>query len=410
MLAPTILCATALAMATTGCGSSPQDRAASTAVPLEPASLFLSPGGSDNPGCKRASPCRTLARAYRLARPGEVVELAAGRYGEQSIQPRRKSGRGGHVVFRPAAGARAEVERLTIDAGVQGIELQGLHFPDGWEVGPADDGPPAGDIVFRRTTGTTFSIMNAKAVSIVGGSYGPSVDDHPQVKVYNPENTYLPTDILISGVRFHDFTRSADDVHTECLQVYAGLRVTIDNNRFSNCDGTGAVQLTTLGATSLRQVLVENNWFDDSGDAHFAVQASLNVEDLVFRYNSALKPLIFTECTEERCGPARLVGNVMPWNPSTCADGVIYAHNVFKDGRCGSTDKQVELLRFVDAQGFDLHLARSSPANCTGDPESFPRRDIDGQPRDRRYRPDAGADQVQRGTGDGVPARCRGLG
>src|SRR5688500_5768868 len=44
--------------------------------------LFLSPKGSDSGKCTRAAPCRSLQRAYRVARPGQIVELAGGAYGD----------------------------------------------------------------------------------------------------------------------------------------------------------------------------------------------------------------------------------------------------------------------------------------------------------------------------------------
>jgi hypothetical protein len=403
LLALTVVGSAALALGADGYLSSSAGR---PAAKRKPASVFLSPAGSDQAGCTRKAPCRSLGRAYRRARPGQIVELAAGDYPEQSIDPaagRPPAGR--TVIFRPARGQRANVGRLSIEAGVRGIELRDLHFPDGWEVGPADDGDPAADIVFRRTSGTVFNIMNGRRVRVLGGSYGPSVDTPAQIKVYNPDSANGPEDVVVSGVRFHDFTRSADDVHTECLQIYAGLRVTIRGNRFSNCDGTGSLALTTVGQSRLRDVLVENNWFDDRGDAFYSVQADQSVENLVFRYNSSLKAMTFTECTRDACGTAQVVANLMPFNGGACVDSATYERNVFQGGRCGSSDMRVSRLGFVDPSGFDLHISRGSPALCRGAEASLPRTDIDGQRRGRSRRPDAGADQLQV-SGD-LPGRCR---
>ena len=311
-------------------------------------------------------------------------------------------------MFRPATGAHAAVARLELEAGVADIELRNLHFPNGWTLGPADDGVPARNVVFRRTTGARFTIQNGRRITIVGGSYGPSLDAPSQIKTYNPESRRMPVDITVSGVRFHDYSRSDDSVHTECLQVYAGQRVVIRNSRFTRCDGTGALALTTLSGTTLRRVIVENNWFDETGDAYDAVQADGSVRDLLFRYNSATKSVIFTGCEDGPCGPARVVANYLPYNPSLCQSGVGYSHNVLAGGRCGGTDVAVHRLSFVDARGFDLHLTPSSAARCRGARDDFPARDIDGQRRPRRYRADAGADQLT-GTpgGPSVPRRCR---
>jgi hypothetical protein len=371
--------------------------AAAPGVPARAAArpaVFLAPSGSNAAGCTRAAPCRSLGRAYRTAKPGQVVELAPGSYGEETIAPSKRHRRGRPVVFQPAGGGEVSVGHLTIAAGVRGIRFIGLHFRDGWDVGPADGGTPARDISFLRTTGSVFSIENGRRISVRGGSYGPSQDQPAQIKIYNPDNHYSPTDILIRGVRFHDFTRSSGDVHTECLQVYAGERVRIENNRFSNCSGTGSLALTTVGSSRVRQVLVQNNWFDERGDAYYAVQADRSVDQLTLRYNSSVKSMAFTDCGSAGCGrPASVIANVMPWNPSLCARGVSYAYNVLDGGRCGGTDKRVRKLGFVDPGAFDLRLSPSSPARCAGDPQVIPGDDIDGQRRGRGRRPDAGADQ-----------------
>src|SRR5438093_13535104 len=56
--------------------------------------LFVSPSGSDRKACTEAAPCRSFERAYRLARPGQTVKLAAGTYGgeEQQLDGPRKPG------------------------------------------------------------------------------------------------------------------------------------------------------------------------------------------------------------------------------------------------------------------------------------------------------------------------------
>lgn len=373
------------------------------------ASYFLSPQGSDRGRCTRRAPCRTLDRAYHLAKRGEVIELAAGSYPSQEISGKRTGARGkGRAVFRPASRARVEVNRLSILPGVANAEFVRLDFPEGWAAGEGDTGSPARNIVFRRTSGRLFAIENVARLSVLGGVYGPSVDAPSQIKVYNVGNTYRPTDVLIDGVLFRDFTRSGSDVHTECLQVYAGLRITIRNSRFTNCDGTGALALTSFAKTSLRGVLVENNWFDERGDAFYAIQADQSVKEIVFRYNSATKSLVFNDCDKQDCGSARVVGNYMPWSHALCARSVTFSRNVFQGGRCSSTDYRVGRLNFVDAVGFDLHLRRGSAAVCRGDWKELPRRDIDGQVRPRKYRPDAGADQLPKTTSrKGLPRRCR---
>lgn len=371
------------------------------------ANVFLSPTGSDGAKCIQAAPCHSLQRGYRVARPGDIVELAGGDYGEQGLSPDARKAGGKVVTFTRGSSGRPSFESLEIDGGVTGVVLAGLHFADGLDVGKGGEGPPARNITLRNTTGARFKIMNAQAVSVLGGSYGPSVDNPSQIKVYNPDDKAMPRDIRIEGVRFHDYTRTADDVHTECLQVYAGERISLRRNRFTNCSGTGSLGLTTLSSTRLKDIVVENNWFDETGDAFYAVQADVSVENLIFRYNSSLKGLIFTECTKTPCGSALVVGNYMPWNHSLCVSTTRYAHNVLLGGKCDKTDTQVSRLDFVDAKGFNLHLKPAANAICRGDWKNFPLRDLDGQLRQQAFRPDAGADQLSKRAGDkSVPRRC----
>ena len=374
--------------------AAPVPKAGAGTAPQAPR-LFLSASGSDAAPCTQSRPCRSLQRGYERARPGQEVELAAGSYPEQLIEADpRKRGATRRVVFQPARGAAVSVERLALEPGAAHIEMRRLHFPDGWSAGSAEDGPPAVDIVMRDTSGRLFSIEHAHAVRVLGGSYGPSLDDTSQIKVTSPEAGGAPARILIQGVRMHDYTRSGSDIHTECLQVYAGTDITIRGNRFSNCDGTGGLALTTLSSTRLRNVLVENNWFDARGDAHFAVQADESVERLVLRYNSSAKSMVFTDCTKDRCGSARVVANVMPFGEGLCSSVATYSHNVLEGGACSKADLAVARLGFADERGFDLHLTAGSPAICRGDPREFPAWDIDGDRRSRTRRPDAGADQV----------------
>src|SRR5690349_18891492 len=81
------------------------------AVALTPATasaatLHVAPAGTDGAPCTVLAPCASFARAYRLAQPGDVVEAAAGTYGDQVI-----AGDRGAVTFRPALGAAVTVGR-----------------------------------------------------------------------------------------------------------------------------------------------------------------------------------------------------------------------------------------------------------------------------------------------------------
>src|SRR5262245_19946975 len=64
------------------------------------ANLFVATNGSDAAKCTRGAPCLTFARAYAVAKAGDVVEIASGDYGDQEIGSARTR-TGARVVFRP---------------------------------------------------------------------------------------------------------------------------------------------------------------------------------------------------------------------------------------------------------------------------------------------------------------------
>ena len=98
---------------------------------LPAATRFVAPAGSDAGTCTAPAPCRSLDRAYHVAVPGEVVEVAGGAYGAQTITPDPgKAGTGcataarlaACVAFTPAAGATVTMPSLAVGAtyGVPG--------------------------------------------------------------------------------------------------------------------------------------------------------------------------------------------------------------------------------------------------------------------------------------------------
>ena len=65
------------------------------AAPAQAATLNVSTSGSDSNACTSAAPCRNFQRAFNVAAAGDVVSVAAGNYGEQTITGSAKA-----VTFR----------------------------------------------------------------------------------------------------------------------------------------------------------------------------------------------------------------------------------------------------------------------------------------------------------------------
>ena len=357
--------------------------------PCEPASFFLSPGGNDGNPCSAAAPCRSLDRGYKVARPGQVVELAAGSYPGGSItNDPSKNGATSRVVLRGAANAAVSIgDELFIRA--QHVEIRDLAAPQGWQTDQN-----AADVVIRNVDSRHLFILSSQGVQVIGGSIGPGVDYHP---IIGAATSTPPRDILIEGVRFHDWTRSNSTVHTECLQIGAGDGITLRGNTFTNCQATGNLHVSSFGpAPQTRNVTIENNFFSTTVGGFYSIQVYGYAGTLI-RNNSATQSFLIMPAG----GDVRMIGNLAPYASYECVSGVQYRNNVwFASGnatpaKCGATDFGVRTSNpgFVDPGSLDLHITAASPANGRGSPTEGAATDIDGEARDANNAPDAGADE-----------------
>jgi chitodextrinase len=359
-------------------------------APGAAATRYVSPGGSDSGQCTQAAPCGSFMRAYAVASAGDTVEVAAGSYPMQTMT-QDSSKTSGSVTFRPASGATVTVSRIQLE-GASYLTFRDLTVTERLTAENSNPGTEGShDILFENLKSQTFRFVGQVSnITVRGGEFGTTVDNQPQLKKYNQSDpdSSRPYNILIEGNSFHDFRRSGSTVHTECLQIINADTVTVRKNRFNVCDGTGAMGITD-GPTD--NLTIENNFFGKGGDAYYAVQITKSTRNLVFRNNSLSKGFIFSDT--ESGGPYAVTGNYSPHDSSTCTSGATYRYNVFAGGTCGATDLNVASLRFVDENGFNLHLRSDSEAIGRGDPTSFPTTDIDGDGRPNAGAADAGADE-----------------
>ena len=131
--------------------------------------LALSPSGSARrPLCTRAAPCRSFNRAYRAARPGQVVELTGGSYGRQLILPDPRKGSGADVVFPQARGTNRKSpwdDQLTVDA--RPVTLSGFRLNGDWRTDEQTR-----DVTFRNVTvaGGHLHQIAQQGIRVIGGS------------------------------------------------------------------------------------------------------------------------------------------------------------------------------------------------------------------------------------------------
>src|SRR5262249_44806455 len=154
------------------------------------------------------------------------------------------------------------------------------------------------------------------------------------------------------------------------------------NSRFRNCDVFDLEITEYNGSGPPTNFTIENNWFATSGSGgYYSLEFNSNAsefDNILVRNNSSTQEMLFDN------GPplnnVHVAGNIAPLVPWNCASPSVYSHNVWQGATCGTTDINAA-PGFVNAAGFDLHLANGSAAINRGDPSNYPATDIDGDAR-----------------------------
>jgi hypothetical protein len=398
----------------------------------------VSTSGSDANPCTSAAPCASFNRAYRVAVPGQVVEVAGGTYPSQEI--RAVAGRvGPNVVFRPASGARVVLGGLKFGAnsdpalGPDYVTVRGMEMTyKSSEPGAGNQhgifvGPGSAFITLEYVDAGNVHTWFADHVTIKGGDYGPCHAVWGSANVCGNSKLDVSNNVTIDGARFHDFrfdetcfTVSGADCHWECLYVNAGENITIKNSRFYRCaifDVFTTISGPDAGKIGHKNLTIENNWFATpwteslSGGSPsrptalslaWCQNSSFGYENVLVRFNSFQRNTMLQLDQNPTCvfDNVRVIGNVMMWDG--CQSRWTFAYNVWstawRTGSCSPTDRILgDSFPYVNGGGnadFDYHLGATSalddlvPASV-----GCPATDIDGQARGSNGRCDAGADE-----------------
>jgi outer membrane biosynthesis protein TonB len=369
--------------------------------------LHLSPSGSDSSNCTAAAPCKTLNRGYRVATPGQTVEMAAGTYSDTSLPLDPSKTSNADVIFRPAAGASVTISpQLHVFA--RHLELRGLRFTSKLWIEAS-----AADVTIRNGTLKNFDLysdgsQSSQDISFIGGSIGPSANENSRIASNGTSTSASPRNVLIEGVDFHDFTATpGSGAHVECLQVWAVDGLTIRDSTFRNCEVFDIFlqKLPEGKAATPSNILIENNFFDCCASGYYAIRMAdhpgTSWKNVTIRNNSLNKAI--NPDPGVPYSNVKIVGNVGPevkfWNGTTGnvearPAGVSVDYNVWYAGsKVGSHDK-VAASGFVDAAALNFHLKAGAAAIDAGDPTGSPATDIDGDVRPIGKAPDAGADET----------------
>lgn len=357
--------------------------------------LYVSPTGSDSGRCTQSSPCASFDRAYRVASLGTTVQVLPGEYAAQTIRPDTSKTGTGRVVFAATASGQVQVGGVSIFGNH--VELRKLQTT--WRVMPGTT-----DVIIRDVVSPgQISITGATHVSVIGGEVYSPVRVSGDSLIASIRGL-IPKDILIDGVSFHDWRDIGPGQfhHIECLQMGAGINVTIRNSTFHDC-ATHDLFIRSWGVTAespspLSNIVIENNWFGKT-DGFYAMQV---LDDLftgtpqtsvTLQNNSSLQPFV----VRVSHGTASVRGNILPgmsaFGCTAYGQNKWFDYNLYASGvPCGPHDR-VGDPRFVDPAKLDLHLQPGSAALGRGAPLAQPTFDIDGKLRPIRALPDAGASQ-----------------
>ncbi len=368
--------------------------------------LFVAPSGSDAANCGPTDPCLSFGRAYSVAGPGQVVEVAGGEYGPQDIDHNVTERPADRVIFAPKEGESVVVTGQ-VDVSDKGIEFRDMAFAGGWYARPGSE-----DITFRNIKSKFLFITSATDIRVIGGEIYPGPDflvdcsdanrkcDFDSQISSAPDGGPPPTNILIDHVNFHGWLRPpGTDWHTECLQFGSGVNVTIRNSRFWDC-ATHDIFVLSWGGTNypLRNWVIENNYFGLTPDGYYSIrignQEGIVCENFLVRYNTALQNM-YSDC---QASNVRFTANIEPTGERfqcQATAGAVWDYNVYQSGtRCGPHDR-VGPSTFVDQDAMDLRLKPGSAAVNRGDPKNYPLTDFQGDRRPQGKRPDAGADELR---------------
>lgn len=400
--------------------------------PTAGATVYVSTTGSDANPCTAPSPCESFDRAYRAARPGDVVQVGPGRYPSQTINSDPSKTSEADVVFRPAPGASVTIDDdLDFKHGSH-ITIEDMRIVDRPYVYPS-----AYDITLRRIVAAKFFIRCGHAIKIERSEFTdrdatgvPTISAAGSVSIpaagaaLCPSTSTPSSDVMLDNNYFHEIWRPEGDTssHRECLHVMGVNGLVIKNSRFYECLGnTAAISFNIHDGSYIADAVVENNLFwrtytstSGSGTSRVGTGSGTHIHlsddpesgcEITIRFNTMTLggQGVTTFCPERRDGiviESNIMDKAVPCSstgsPPNQSQTYTWRHNVAQDGGWGSAcnldgTNVTGAVTYVDRTGGDLRLTNGAYAVDRGNPDSPPATDRFGNQRPLGPAPDAGA-------------------
>jgi hypothetical protein len=368
------------------------------AVKAEAATWYVATNGSDSNTCtSTSSPCASINGAYQKASGGDIIQMAAGTYPDQTLQAKSPAST---ITVQPASGAQVTLGGLTIN-GAKRVEIRDLDTND-FKVDMNSQYVTLRNVDVKGWLG----YLGGSDISMIGGSVGPMVDIHPQIA---PANGWQGQGVnfLFDGVLFHDITRTSSTVHTECLQIAGTTNMIIRNSKFKNCS-VNDVQITEYnGSGAPQNFVMENTWLDTPLDVGtnrgstpaFNVNSNIaSAGTFTLRFNSSTAYFALQPSSMSGTVTGNAVNGGIYDAGVGCKSNAVYTYNVTQGQSCGGTNRNAS-PSFVNAGAFDLRLASGSAAiDLVPSTVSAPAKDIMGTVRPQGTGFDAGAFEVTSST------------
>jgi len=250
-------------------------------------------------------------------------------------------------------------------------------------------------ITYRNIKMKQFFVRGSDHVSYYDSEVGPNGTEDGMNWITEPYQSNDPaTDILLDGMRIHDFTKHNAGAHVDCVGLGNADGVTIRNSRIWTCAHFAIIFGTDPSGEYTRNLTIENNFLDccdPSGGGYYSIGLGDGANVLI-RFNSATLGFGWLNPSGDGVTGDVIDSNVISNNSSGNCSKAVWRYNVVASGSACSNG-------FVASSSFlssplDLHLKATAAAIGAGNPTTFPATDIDGDPRPAGGRADAGADEA----------------